>query len=68
MPSQQQDEPHRPSTDIAEVLRVLDECQSLLVMLTLVGPDPEAWKAEGMMRLIEEQACENRRVLGPPAS
>lgn len=59
---------HRPSDDIAEVREALDDSQSLFMALLLVGPNPEDWKTEGMVGLIEQQAAENRRVLGPPGA
>lgn len=59
---------HRPSEDIAEVREALDNSQSLFMALLLVGPSPDDWKTEGMVAQIEEQAAENRRVLGPPGS
>lgn len=68
MPKASSDGPHRPSTDITEILRVLDDNQTLLMALTLVGPDPGQWQAEGMLEMIEQQAKENRRVLGPPGA
>lgn len=58
--------PARSSADSASLRDALDNSQSLLVMIDLVGPDSASWIKEDMRDLLTKQIVENRTSLSDP--